>query len=461
MKKTTSQQPLVSVVIPVFNKCELTAQCLDGMLKVGARAPFEVIVVDDCSSDETPRLLAQCTNFVRSFRNARNQGFAESCNRGAAEAVGKHLFFLNNDTIPLQGWLDGLCDELAAHSDVVAVGSKLLYPDGLVQHAGVAFGRETRSPYHPNRLIHGDDPRVNKRRELQAVTAASFMIRAAWFRDCGTFSDKFQTGYEDLDLCLTIRKRGGRIVYQPKSVLFHLESQSPGRMRHEAANRTLFFDRWSSQLLSDEDAYYFTDDLRIQRSRDELGEKMCVVRIGSSDERARWSVVAECQRSAAAGRLEQTIQCLQRTEAWPDDAAVRTWAGAVAYRLGERAAARRHFEVALALEPTPELRVHVAMHESESARALSPNATDWESGLIEGLGALRAVQFERARNLLEAALLRGAPPALVLPSLWKAATGAGDFAAAESARRAFVGLPHFDPASAERMRVAAPPVDMS
>jgi GT2 family glycosyltransferase len=291
MKK--SNQPLVSVVIPVYNKCELTAQCLDAILKVGAKAPFEIIVVDDCSRDETPQLLAQCANFVRAFRNPQNRGFAGSCNRGASEAAGKYIFFLNNDTIPLQGWLDHLAHELDAHADVAMVGSKLLYPDGLVQHAGVAFGRETRSPYHPNRLLNGDDPRVSKRRELQAVTAASVMIRSKWFHDCGAFSEKFQTGYEDLDLCLTVRKRGGRIVYQPKSVLFHLESQTPGRMRHESANRTLFFQRSSTQLLSDEDDYYFTDNLRILRTRDEVSDGIRTVRLESPDERARWGVVAE------------------------------------------------------------------------------------------------------------------------------------------------------------------------
>ena len=455
MKKST-QQPLVSVVIPVFNKCELTAQCLDAIHKEGARAPFEVIVVDDASSDETPRLLAACTNFVRAIRNPTNQGFARGCNRGAVEAKGKHILFLNNDTIPLQGWLDGLAEELEKHPEVVAAGSKLLYPDGSVQHAGVVFGRETRSPYHPNRLLSGNDPRVSKRREMQAVTAACFMIRSQWFSDCGQFSEKFQTGYEDLDLCLTIRKKGGRIVYQPKSVLFHLESQTPGRMQHESANRTLFFERWSSQLLSDEDAYYFSDDLRIQRSRDELGEVLRVVRIGSADERARWSMVAECQRSAAAGRQDQALKCLVRSEAWPDDAAVRRWAGAIAHRWGERAASRRHFDVALALEPTPDLRIHVALNDPEAGRALGAPSVEWETGLLQGLRSLRAGQFGQARTELEAALLFGAPPALVLPSLSKAAAALGDPAAAESARLAFVGLPHFDPSIAERLRPAPP-----
>jgi GT2 family glycosyltransferase len=453
-KPAQNQKPLVSVVIPVFNKCDLTAQCLDAILKVGARTAFEIIVVDDASSDETPMLLAQCTNFVRGLRNPVNRGFAGSCNRGAAEAAGKLVYFLNNDTIPQQGWLDALADELAAHPDVAMVGSKLLYPDGLVQHAGVAFGRETRSPYHPNRLLSGDDPRVNKRREMQAVTAASVMIRADALRECGGFSEKFQTGYEDLDLCLAIRKKGKRIVYQPKSALFHLESQTPGRMRHETANRTLFFERWSSQLLSDEDDYYFTDDLRVVRSRDEISEKIRTVRFASAEERARWSVVAECQRYAAGFRHEPMMKCLARTEAWPEDASVRRWAGAVAHRFGDREAARRHFDVALGIDPTPELRIHAALHGLDT-RASGGNRAHWEAGLLSGVTALHASHFEKARRELEAALAHGAPPALVLPSLSRAARALGDLQAAESARLAFVSLPHFDPDIAKNLSVAA------
>jgi GT2 family glycosyltransferase len=455
MKKSpTKQRPVVSVVIPVYNKCELTAQCLEAILKMQARAPFEIIVVDDCSTDETPRLLAQCTNFVRAIRNPENLGFAKSCNRGAAEAAGKYVYLLNNDTIALSGWLDHLADELETHRDVVAVGSKLLYPDGLVQHAGVAFCRETRFPCHPNRLLVGDDPRVSKRRELQAVTAASVMIRADWFRDLGGFSDKFQTGYEDLDLCLAIRKKGGLIVYQPKSVLFHLESQTPGRMRHEVANRRLFYERWSSQLLSDEDDYYLTDDLRILRTCDELGPIVRVVRIASGDERARWSLVAETQRAAAAHRRAEMLKCLARADAWPEDAAVRRWAGAVAHREGEMTTARRHFEAALALESTAELRVHLALQDAHATDALGPSAEAWEAGLLQALRAARAGCFDVARLELESALVRGAPPALVLPHLCRVAAALGDSDAAESAHLAFVALPHFDPSIAERLRLS-------
>ena len=454
-KPASRQEPLVSVVIPVFNKCELTLQCLDAIARVGARVPFEVIVVDDASSDATPGRLAQRADQVRVIRNPANRGFAGSCNEGAAAARGRYVLFLNNDTIPLQGWLDALVDELHTHPGVVAVGSKLLYGDGQVQHAGVIFERDTRNPYHPGRFLHADDPRVNRRRELQTVTAACFLIRARWFKECGCFSEEFQTGYEDLDLCLTIRKRGGLIVYQPKSVLIHLESQTPGRMRHETGNRALFFERWADQLLSDEDDYYFSDGLRILRQRGEYGHAVRCVRFASAEERARWAVVAECQRAAAAGKHEQVLRCLGQVRAWPAEAGMHRWAWANCRRLGLRAAAREHLLAAATLAPTAELRVHLALDESEEILPAGPPCAAWEPELVEGFRRLRAGQFMDARERLEAALRHGAPPNWALRGLWESARAMGDARAAESVRLALLGMRRTDPETARKLALEA------
>jgi len=451
---TVPQKPLVSVVIPVFNKCELTQQCLESIAKVGTRVPFELIVIDNASSDATPQLLDRWREFVRVIRNSVNLGFAGACNQGAAAAAGAYILFLNNDTVALEGWLDALVDELEAHPRVVAAGSKLLYRDGSIQHAGVLFARETRSPFHPYRLAAADDARVNKRRELQAVTAACMLIRARWFADCGGFSERFKTGYEDLDLCLTIRRRGGTIVYQPKSVLFHLESQTPGRLRHETVNRALFYERWSDQLLSDEDDYYFRDDLRILRSRDEHGDIVRAVRFGSDEERSRWSLVAECQRHAASGEREEMFRCLRAAASWPADAAVRSWAGSICHRFGLEEAARTHFTAALALEPSPALRVHAALSRP-ALPVSSEQAAAWESPFAAALADLRATRPTSARAGLESALLRGAPAKLVLPGLWEAARKLGDKKGAEALRSALAGLPHVDPSTVERLLAEA------
>jgi len=319
----STQPPRVSIIIPVFNKCDLTGQCLTAIAETSAHIPHEIIVMDNASSDATPRQMQNQPPHIRYIRNEVNRNFAGACNQGAAAAKGKYLLFLNNDTIPIRGWLDALLDEFRTHAEVAVAGSKLLYENGLVQHAGVLFARETRNPYHPYRLLSAGDPRVNQRRELQAVTAACFLVRPKWFHDCGGFREDFRNGYEDLDLCLNIRRQGGVIVYQPKSAVIHLESQTPGRMRFDNENRALFFKRWSSAVLSDEDACYYADGCYKTESSGSTG----FIRFAGETERAQWQRVALSQTLAAQWQRPELVRVLSDDTAWPAEAAVRRWAG--------------------------------------------------------------------------------------------------------------------------------------
>ena len=124
---------------------------------------WEIIVVDNASSDTTGDFLAQLSGVVQIIRNPRNLGFAPACNQGARAARGRHLLFLNNDTIPQAGWLEPLLEELDTRPEVAIVGSKLLYEDGTVQHAGVAFSRVFFGPYHIYRGAPADASVVNRR----------------------------------------------------------------------------------------------------------------------------------------------------------------------------------------------------------------------------------------------------------------------------------------------------------
>jgi hypothetical protein len=260
---------------------------------------------------------------------------------------------------------------------------------------------------------------------------------------------------EDLDLCLTIRRRGGAIVYQPESVLVHLESQTPGRMRHEATNRALFYERWTDQLLSDEDDYYFSDGLRILRQRDEHGPVLRCVRFASAEERERWALVAECQRAAAAGRSRDVLRCLGQVQAWPEEASVRRWAWAQCRRLGLRAAAREHLLAAVSLATAPELRVHLALDESEAAPPAGASCSPWEPELVDGFRRVRAGDAAGACEQLEAALRHGAPPHWALRGLWEAARAVGDAKTTASVRAALLGMRHIDPETARRLALEA------
>lgn len=441
--------PLVSVVIPVFNQWDLTAKCLEALPAATASVPHEVIVVDNASTDATGQQLARWKTPIRVLRNEVNLGFAGACNQGADAASAPNVVFLNNDTVPIEGWLDALVDEVRRHDDVWAVGSRLLYGDGSIQHAGVAFTRETRSPYHPYRSLRADDPRVSARREVQAVTAACVLVRADRFAQCGRFHEGYRNGYEDLDLCLSIRNRHAKIVYQPRSVVVHLESRTPGRMRRDAENRELFFGRWFDSLLSDEDHFYFQDGLHVVRTRDEP-DRVRLVRFESEDERVRWGVVARLEQDAAEGRRREVLEAFERVEAWPDDAGVRAWAAALCLRFGRPGPARRHLDAALAHGADAGVRAQAAL--TGDGAALPATTHPWEVPLHTGLRELRASRWAPARRALELALGEGAPPALVLPGLWEAAWQLADTTDAESLRGALRALPRVDPATDRRLR---------
>jgi len=131
-------------------------------------------------------------------------------------------------------------------ADVAVVGSKLLFEDGTIQHAGVAFSREWFLPYHIYRGTNAHAACVSRRRELQCVTAACMLVRRTVFEQAEGFDEGYRNGFEDVDLCLKIKKLQWRIVYQPRSVLYHLESKTPGRKAHEQDNSRRLHERWGS-----------------------------------------------------------------------------------------------------------------------------------------------------------------------------------------------------------------------
>jgi GT2 family glycosyltransferase len=227
--------PRVSIVVPCFNKRELTAQCWESLAAQtpDAPLPWEAIFIDNASSDDTSGWLESRRDArIRGVRNPENLGFAIACNQGAAVARGRYVVFLNNDTEARAGWLSALIQTLESDSSVGIAGSKLLYPDGTVQHAGMIV--KERNPgelvrwEHLYRCCPADAPVVNRVREFQAVTGASLAMRRATFDALGGFDEGFVNGWEDVDLCLRVRQLGFRVLYQPGSVLVHHESQTPG-----------------------------------------------------------------------------------------------------------------------------------------------------------------------------------------------------------------------------------------
>jgi len=250
----THALPLVSIVIPVFNKVEFTFHCLWSVHANSGALPYEVIVVDDCSTDNTASVLAGISG-IRVIRNDENSGFIQSCNNGAAAARGEYLLLLNNDTEPQQGWLDALVNTFRDKPDAGMVGAKLLFSNGVLQEAGGIVWRDG-SAWN---LGRGEDPNKPEYCYLRAVdycSGACLLLPRADYFALGQFDRLYLPAYyEDTDLAFKVRQAGKQVYYQPLARVIHFEGVSNGTdtgggiKAYQVANQRKFFERWETTLL--------------------------------------------------------------------------------------------------------------------------------------------------------------------------------------------------------------------
>jgi GT2 family glycosyltransferase/glycosyltransferase involved in cell wall biosynthesis len=260
-EKIRTKKVAVSIIIPVFNKVDLTKNCLNSIYKYTRKTiPFEIIVVDNKSSDDT-------LDFLKDFQkdhselviisNEENLGFAKANNIGAANAKGKYLLLLNNDTEVQPGWLENLYATIDSNDSIGAVGSKLLFPNGTIQHAGVIIINDQliNDPLVARHIFYGqqaDYPEANQATQYKALTAACLMIRKDVFARVNGFDENYWNGYEDVDLCFKIFESGYKLIYQPKSIVTHYESQS-GKERFTKVNENiiLLHKKWLNKIEPD------------------------------------------------------------------------------------------------------------------------------------------------------------------------------------------------------------------
>jgi len=180
--------------------------------------------------------------------------FAEKINLGAAHAEGEYLLLLNDDVeVVTSDFLETMLG-LAVQPDIGAIGCKLLYADGTLQHAGHVYSGE---PMHAFLGRGGDEPGPHGLllvdREVSGVTAACTLVRADVFDEVGGLSPEFAVNYNDVDFCLKVRRAGYRIVYTPHAVLYHFESRTR-RNVVTADDHERIRSRWAYEL--DHDPYH-------------------------------------------------------------------------------------------------------------------------------------------------------------------------------------------------------------
>ncbi len=257
-------KPLVSIIIPHYNLPDMLETCIKSVLENTQQIPFELIVVDNGSDNTTEEMIDKFDDYgVLYLRNRKNEGFARACNRGAREAKGDYLVFLNNDTEVQLGWLRAMMRGIDEEPDVGIVGARLLFPNRTIQHTGIAISSDLL-PAHIYSNAPANLPNVLKRRFYQAVTAACMLVKRELFLNLNGFDEKYKNGFEDVDFCLRSRQKNFRVLYEPEAVVIHHSEQTPGRKEHDVENAHLFLDRWSGILKSDFQMYAEMDGFKVE-----------------------------------------------------------------------------------------------------------------------------------------------------------------------------------------------------
>lgn len=244
------KNPDVSIVIPAHNKVNVTYACLAALLLAWNKATFEVILVDDASTDETAKI-EDLVSGITVIHNEEAQRFIRACNAGVEKARGKYVVLLNNDTEPTAGWLDALMDAFDRFPNVGLAGSKLLYPDGSLQDAGGIIWN-TGDPWNYGNGQSPHDPRFCYARQADYLSGAAMMTTKKIWDELDGLSSYLEPMYfEDTDFAFKVRDAGYSTWFVPSSVVYHYEgmtsgtSTSSGFKRYQEINRPKFKRRWA------------------------------------------------------------------------------------------------------------------------------------------------------------------------------------------------------------------------
>lgn len=270
VKYMLEEEPLVSILIPNKDHKEDLQRCIHSLYEVSNYSNFEVIIIENGSVEnatfEYYNYLSATFENIRivTWNNERGFNFSALNNYGAGDARGKYLLFLNNDTEILG---ENAISEMVSHmnrEEVGAVGARLYYPDGTVQHAGVIVGLGGIAGHAFREAAHCDEGYFFRSicvQDYSAVTAACMMMPRILFEEIGGFDEELKVAFNDIDLCMRIRSKGKLIVYTPYAELYHYESKSRGlentkeKVKRFNSEVELFAKKWQRELKAG-DPYY-------------------------------------------------------------------------------------------------------------------------------------------------------------------------------------------------------------
>lgn len=228
------KDPLVSVIIPNKDEKETLESCINGLKKYTSYKNFEIIIIENNSTSKEIfdyyRELSKEDN-IHLLKWKKEFNYAAINNFGVRHAKGEYLLFLNNDVTPIsENWMEemlGVCQR----PEVGAVGAKLIYPDHTIQHAGCVIGIGgiaghlfVDMPSNRTGYLH----KASLMQDMSAVTAACMMMKKSVFEKAGGFTEELAVAFNDVDLCLKVRREGDLVVYNPYAQMYHMESKTRG-----------------------------------------------------------------------------------------------------------------------------------------------------------------------------------------------------------------------------------------
>lgn len=259
-----AELPLVSIIVPTKDKLELLRPCVDGLLGATTYRPFELLIVDNASVEpRTARYLREVAADprVRVLAYPGPYNFSAINNYAVRETRGTFLCLLNNDTQVVSGdWLTELM-RYAVRPEVGAVGAKLLYEDGTIQHAGVVIGMGDAAG-HAHRFLADTQPGYFRyphvAQFVTAVTGACLLVEKRKYVAVGGLDEQcLAIAYNDIDLCLKLEQAGWRNVYVPHAPLIHHETKSrgkddsPSQVERYRRELRIFQERWGTRTYKD------------------------------------------------------------------------------------------------------------------------------------------------------------------------------------------------------------------
>jgi GT2 family glycosyltransferase len=233
---------MISIITVSWNTAPLLEDCIASILANPPTSPFEIWVVDNASTDDSPRMVREKFPQVHLVENRENVGFARANNQAIRQCAGTYILLLNPDTLVASGALQALLDFLEKHPETAAAGPRTLNPDGSLQissHPRPTLSRELWRLLHLDRLLpYAEYSRTkwetNEAQEVDVLKGACVLLRREALDQIGFLDEDYFIYSEEVDLCYRLQRAGWRLFWLPQSEIVHLGGQStqqvPGEM---------------------------------------------------------------------------------------------------------------------------------------------------------------------------------------------------------------------------------------